>query len=50
MLRPNEGDLMNQDPLTHWVMFLTYDVLLNIFPLELLISIGNMMDYIFIVK
>ncbi len=37
-------DLMNQDPPTHWDLFLSCDVVVEY------ISIKNVMDYFFIVK
>ncbi len=42
-------DLMNQDPPTHWVLFLSCDVCINMFPLKLFIFIWYIMNYFFIV-
>ncbi len=49
-LRSNEGDLMNHDPPTHQILFLSCDVFVNIFLLKKLILIWNTLDYFFIVK
>ncbi len=49
----NEGqfrDLMNQDPPTQWVLFLSCNVFLNLFLVKLLFFFWNTMDYFFIVK
>ncbi len=43
-------DLMNQDPLTHLILFFSCDVFLNIIPLKLFIFIWNIMNYFLIVK
>ncbi len=44
------SDFMNQDPLIHWVLFLSCDIFRNIFPLKLLIFIWNTTNYFLIVK
>ncbi len=43
-------DLMNQDPPTQWVLFLSCNVFLNLFLVKLLFFFWNTMDYFFIVK
>ncbi len=43
-------DPMNQDSPIHWVLFLSCDVFMNIFPLQLFIFIWNTINYFFIEK